>query len=150
MNFRAPFIALALVATASAQAPKIFSGLFEKDTPVKGQIGIVIPPQEIDKYVAKVEKAARQDPKWFREFSAQAKPGAPLPWNEKLGLTKEEYDAYLKLWSQREFKPMEDVLLQLRENTQARGLSAPPVVPALSPPSATSPRKISSTPRTGL
>jgi len=117
MNLRAPFIALALVATASAQAPKIFSGLFEKDIPVKGQIGIVIPPQEIDKYVAKVEKAARQDPKWFREFSAQAKPGAPLPWNEKLGLTKEEYDAYLKLWSQREFKPMEDVLLQLRENT---------------------------------
>jgi len=117
MNFRAPFIALALVATASAQVPKVFSGLLEKDTAVKGQIGIVVPPAEIDKYVAKVETAARKDPKWFREFSSTAKPGTPLPYNEKLGLTKEEYDAYLKLWSQREFKPMEDVQLMLRENT---------------------------------
>ncbi|MFT3990700.1 MAG: hypothetical protein QM680_04750 [Luteolibacter sp.] len=117
MNFRAPFIALALVATASAQVPKIFSGLFEKDVPVKGQIGVVLPPQEIDKYVAKVEAAARKDPKWFREFSAQAKPGSPLPYDERLGLTNEEYNAYLKLWSQRAFKPMEDVQLMLREPT---------------------------------
>lgn len=117
MNFRVPFIALALVATASAQIPKVFAGLFEKDTPVKGQIGVVVPPQEIDKYVSKVEIAARKDPKWFREFSAQAKPGTPLPYDEKLGLTQEEYNTYLKLWNQRAFKPIEEVVLMLREST---------------------------------
>jgi len=78
-------------------------------------VGIVLPPPEIDKYVAKVEAAARLDPKWFKEFSSQAKPGVPLPFHEKLGLTKEEYDEYRKLWANREFKPLEDVNLLLRE-----------------------------------
>ena len=57
----------------------MFGGLFEKDIPVKGQIGMVLPPPEIDKYVAKVETAARKDPKWFREFSARRNPVLPLP-----------------------------------------------------------------------
>ena len=97
--------------------PKVFAGLFEQDIPVKGQIGMVLPPPEIDKYVAKVETAARKDPKWFREFSGQAKPGVPLPYDERLGLTKEEYAEYLALWNKREFKPMEEVMLLLRQSS---------------------------------
>jgi hypothetical protein len=57
------------------------------------------------------------DPTWFKEFSAKAKPGVPLPYEPKLGLTKEEYADYLKLWGKREFKPTEkDVMLILRES----------------------------------
>jgi hypothetical protein len=102
---------------AAAEIPKVFSGLFEPDVPVKGQIGVVMPPPEIDKLVAKVETAARKDPKWFREFSAQSKPGIPLPFDERLGLTKTEYDDYLALWSKREFKPREEVVLTLRKSS---------------------------------
>lgn len=117
MKFHAPFIALTLVASLSAtEVPKIFAGLFEQDIPVKGQIGVVLPPPEIDKYIAKVETAARKDTKWFREFSSQSKPGAPLPYDERLGLTKKEYDEYLVLWNKREFKPVEDVMLLLRQS----------------------------------
>ncbi|MEI8038496.1 MAG: hypothetical protein WCJ14_08905 [Verrucomicrobiota bacterium] len=117
MKFLAPLIALALVASlTAAEAPKIFAGLFEPDLPVKGQIGMVIPPKEIDKYIAKVETSARKDPKWFREFSSQAKPGVPLPFDEHLGLTKEEYAEYLALWDKREFKPVEEVMLLLRQS----------------------------------
>jgi hypothetical protein len=117
MKFHAPFLALALVSSLSAaEVPAVFNGLFEKDIAVKGQIGVVLPPQEIDKYVAKVESAARKDPKWFREFSGSSKPGAPLPYDERLGLTKPEYDEYLVLWGKREFKPMEEVLLMLRQS----------------------------------
>ena len=116
MKFHTPLVAFSLVVSLSAaEAPKIFAGLFEPDVPVKGQIGIVLPPPEIDKYVAKVETAARKDPKWFREFSGLAKPGAPLPYDERLGLTKTEYDEYLVLWNKREFKPMEEVQLLLRQ-----------------------------------
>ncbi len=109
--------ALALIVSAhAAEVPKAFAGLFEKDTPVRGQIGMVVPPAGIDKYVSKVEAAAKQDSKWFREYMQAAKPGAPLPFHEKLGLTKEEYDEYLKLWAQREFKPVaEDIVLLLRQ-----------------------------------
>lgn len=115
MKYHAPFVAIALVAQLSAaEVPKVFAGLFEQDVPVKGQIGVVMPPKEIDPYIAKVEKAARADPKWFREFSASARPGAPLPYDEKLGLTKTEYDEYMVLWNKREFKPMEEIIMVLR------------------------------------
>jgi hypothetical protein len=117
MKLRAPFIAAFLITSlATAEVPKAFSGLFEQDIPVKGQVGMVLPPPEIDKYVAKVETAARKDPKWFREFSGQSKPGLPLPYDERLGLTKEEYAEYLTLWNKREFKPSEEVMLLLRQS----------------------------------
>jgi hypothetical protein len=119
MKLHTSFIAISLIASAIAaeEAPKIFDGLFVKDVPVKGQIGMVLPPPEIDKFVAKVKTAARKDPKWFSEFSAQAKPGLPLPFDERLGLTKEEYAEYLDLWSKREFKAMEEVMLLLRQSS---------------------------------
>lgn len=117
MKLHAPLIAVSLIVSAAAEeVPKVFAGLFEKDTPVKGQIGMVLPPKEIDKYVAKVETAARKEPKWFREFSAKAKPGVPLPYDERLGLTKEEYEEYIALWNKRDFKPMEEVMLLLRKS----------------------------------
>lgn len=118
MKFHVPLVALSLVASlAAAEVPKVFSGLFEQDIPKKGQIGMVMPPPEINKYIAKVETAARKDPKWFREFSSQAKPGAPLPFDERLGLTKPEYEDYLSLWSKREFKSREEVMLLLRQSS---------------------------------
>lgn len=118
MKLHAPLIAVSLIANlAAAEVPKVFAGLLEPGVPVRGQIGMVVPPQEIDKYVAKVEASARKDPKWFREFSATAKPGVPLPFDERLGLTKEEYADYLALWNKREFKPMEEVMLLLRQSS---------------------------------
>ena len=116
MKLPVPFVLLALAVHCAAEAPKVFTGLFKQDVPVRGQVGMVLPPSEIDKYVAKVETAARKDPKWFREFSANAKPGVPLPFDERLGLTKEEYNEYLALWNKREFKPMEEVMLLLRKS----------------------------------
>lgn len=101
--------------TLAAEVPEVFKGLFEKETPVRAAIGMVMPPPEIEKYVVKVEAAARKEPKWFREFTTSAKPGAPLPFHENLGLTKEEYGDYLALWAKREFKPTKEVMLVLRE-----------------------------------
>ena len=110
-------LATAMVAHLSAaEVPAVFAGLMEKDTPIRAQIGIVMPPQDIDKYVTKVEESALKNPEWFREASSKAKAGAPLPYDEKLGLTKEEYDQYLSLWEKREFKPKEDVVLVLRQS----------------------------------
>lgn len=101
---------------AAAQVPKVFEGLFEKETPVRGQIGMVVPPQEIEKFISKVEIAARRKPEWFKEFSEAAKPGTPLPFHEDLGLTQDEYNEYIALWAKREFKPLHEVMLVLRES----------------------------------
>jgi cell division septation protein DedD len=111
-------IALAIINQATAaDVPDTFKGLLEPNVPKRGQIGMVIPPPEIDKFVAKVEAAARKDPKWFREFSAKSKPGIPLPFDERLGLTRQEYTEYLSLWEKRDFKPAEDVTLVLRPSS---------------------------------
>lgn len=100
----------------AAEVPKVFAGLFEKDVPVRASIGIVVPPPEIEKYIAKVEASARKNKEWFAEHSKSSKPGAPLPYHENLGLTKEEYDDYLALWAKRDFKSTEEVMLVLRES----------------------------------
>ena len=118
MKFLIPVIFSTFTAHAfAAEVPKIFGGLFEQNVAIKGEIGVVLPPQDINKYISKVESAARKDPKWFREYSGSSKPGAPLPYDERLGLTKTEYEEYLVLWSKREFKPMEEVMLMLRQST---------------------------------
>lgn len=118
MRFFPTLVLAAFVSTAiAADIPAIFDGLLVPDTPVKGQIGMIQPPKEIDKYVAKVETGARKNPEWFREYAAKSKPGIPLPFHENLGITKEEYDAYLGLWAKREFKSIEDVALMLRKTS---------------------------------
>ncbi len=104
-----------LISILTAQVPKVFEGLFEKEVPVRASIGVVVPPPEIEKFLSKVEAAARKNPKWFKEFTEAAKPGTPLPYHENLGLTKVEYDEYLALWAKREFKPTNEVMLVLRE-----------------------------------
>lgn len=110
------FFVLALLSSIlSAQVPEVFDGLFEKEVPVRASIGVVMPPPEIEKFLSKVQTAARKKPKWFMEFSKNAKPGTPLPYHENLGLTKAEYDEYLELWAKREFKGMSEVMLVLRE-----------------------------------
>ncbi len=118
MNLHAPFVALSLVTSlTAAEVPKIFAGYFEQNVPVKGQIGMVLPPPEIDKFVEKVQTAARKDPKWFREYSSQTKPGTPQAYDARLGLTQAEYDEYIALWNKRQFRPMEDVMLMLRQSS---------------------------------
>ncbi len=107
----------ALVLTArAAPEPNAFGGLFAQGVMVRGQVGVMQPPPEIEKYVAKVTESARKNPEWFRGFSKQHKPGVPLPYDERLGLTREEYAEYLAVWKRREFKALEEVTLTLRKS----------------------------------
>ena len=103
-------------AVAATKAPKMFTPYFIKDKPVMGEVGAVVPPKEINKYIAKVQAAAKLDPAWHKEYAIKSKPGLPLPWHEKLGLTKDEYDEYLKLWDQRQFKVSQKVFIRLEES----------------------------------
>jgi len=93
----------------------VLSGYLTKDKPVMGEVGAIIPPKEITKYIAKVQAAAKQDPAWHAEYAKKSKAGLPLPWHEKLGLTKDDYAEYLKLWGQRKFKATQKVVLRLEE-----------------------------------
>lgn len=112
--------ALALLFAPSllaADVPDVLSVL-KKDALVKGATTIVVPPDELAKFVNKVEEAARSDPEWFREQTKKAPQGVPLPFDPKLGLTQQEYDEYLKLWDAREFKAVEAVVITLSEDSE--------------------------------
>ena len=91
---------------AAEGVPKVFGQYLLLDTVTKGEVVVVMPPREISKYVAKVEEAAVAKPEWFKEYSAKAKPGVPLPFHENLGLTKEEYAKYIELWNQRKARDL--------------------------------------------
>lgn len=108
----------------AADEPKPYAGLLTKDTPVRAEIGMVEPPQGIDQYIVKVGQAARKDPAWFQEYTKANNGGGLLPYHEKIGLTKEEYDDYVKLWDKREFKALQPVVLLLREASSGWTISA--------------------------
>lgn len=107
--------ASSMVATVSAQVPKIFQGLLEQNVQVRAQIGRIMLPKEMEKFEVKIRAAAQKDPKAFREFAGKHKPGIPLPFDEILGLTKEEHAEYVALWKKREFTPVANTNLTLRK-----------------------------------
>ena len=118
-----PLAALVCSSAFAADAPKILADYLAPDTPIKGEIVVIVPPPELDKYIAKVEETARssaENAEWFRQHAKTGKPGVPLPYDERLGLTKEEYDEYLKFWGKREFKPVEAVAIQLNSDKEGR------------------------------
>ncbi len=112
--------AILSVGAFAAEAPKVIGDYLTPNVLIKGEIVVVVPPPELDKYVAKVEESARKDPEWFREHAKNAKPGVPLPYDERLGLTKEEYEEYLKYWGKREFKGIEAVPIRLTGGSDGR------------------------------
>jgi hypothetical protein len=116
----ASVFALVAPAVLAADAPKVLADYLIPNTMIKGEVVVVVPPKELDKYIAKVEEAARANPEWFKEHAKNGKPGVPLPFDERLGLTKEEYDDYLKFWGKREFKGIEAVPIRLSESSDGR------------------------------
>ncbi|MGJ8676189.1 MAG: hypothetical protein ACSHX0_01595 [Akkermansiaceae bacterium] len=98
-----------------ADTPENLAPFFKAGESVAGEVGAVMPPEGIDEYITIVQAAAKADPEWYKEYMEQTKPGVPLPWHDKLGLSQEQYDGYMKLWNQREFKPLHQVVLRLEE-----------------------------------
>lgn len=105
---------MSLAGASGQKVPVVFSNYLKPDEMVRGQVVIVVPPGEIKEYVEKVELAAQRDPEWFKEYSRKAKPGVPLPFHEKLGLSKKEYSAYNELWDQRKVTPVKEGNVAIR------------------------------------
>ena len=98
---------------AQAKVPAPFSSYMKADKNYKGEIVAVIPPKEIQNYINLVKEGAKKNPEWFKEYSAKAKPGVPLPFHENLGLSTKQYAEYRALWDKREFKAIQKVGLRL-------------------------------------
>lgn len=113
-------LALLTFSPGQEKTPAVFSDYLQSGVPVKGEVVLVVPPEEIQQYIDKVEKARKADPEWFSEYSKNAKAGIPLPFHEKLGLSEKEYAEYIKLWDQRAMEPVPkgQLIVQLEEKNE--------------------------------
>jgi hypothetical protein len=57
----------------------------------------VAPAPRMTELAQKFQAAVQRDPEWFQRHARTARPGEPLPYDPKLGLTREEYDEFLRL-----------------------------------------------------
>jgi len=107
--------------TASAgNPPEQLGAYLEKDKVVRGEVVQLDVPVEFRKFEIVLLKAREKDPKWFEEHMKKSGKSSTIPaYDAKLGITKEEYDKYLKVWDQRKYKKVEggDVTLRLMEDS---------------------------------
>jgi len=113
-------IALSIIVTLGMQSlvasPASLTTYFKPNGEyVQAEFGTVRPPAAINPYLAKLRHAANTDPEWFQNYSKSIKADQPMPYHEKLGITKEEYEEYLALWKQRTFKELKRVDLRLEK-----------------------------------
>jgi len=111
-------VCLAKVAFASDIPRKL--SILPVGEDLRGEVIVVAPPQEIQVYIRKVEEAAQKDPDFFSQHVKTVPTGTPLPYHEKLGLSQEEYQVYMELWKQREYKVLEDVSIHLDETKEGQ------------------------------
>lgn len=91
-------LALAPAASARAQAFPLDSvrALLPAGT-LRVDAMDVAPAPRMAELAQKFQAAAQRDPQWFQQHVRSARPGEPLPYDAKLGLTREEYDEFLRL-----------------------------------------------------
>lgn len=114
--------------------PKVLGDYMQKDKEIRAEVVQMTIPKEFLQFDKIVAKLRMTEPEWFAEHMKKAAPGDPIPpYDAKFGITKEEYDKYIKLWQSREFKKVAngDLRLMLKESSDgnwvinANGLGMP-------------------------
>lgn len=111
---------LSVLNASAANPPKQLGAYLEKDKTVRGEVVQLDVPAEFRKFEIILIKAKEKDPKWFKEHVAKSGENSTIPiYHEKLGITKAEYDKYIKIWNQRKYKKVKngDIQLTLREDS---------------------------------
>jgi hypothetical protein len=63
----------------------------------------------------KLQAGARQNEAWYQQHLRTRMPGQPLPYDARLGLTREEYDEFLRLAGTLELRKVAEMPLVVRE-----------------------------------
>jgi hypothetical protein len=86
-------------ATASAQILKSSAQPLDPYLPksgvINGQVMELGATAEHARVAGKMQRAIQEDAAWLKSYVAKAKPGEPLPYHARLGVTKAEYDTLL-------------------------------------------------------
>jgi hypothetical protein len=57
-----------------------------------------VAPARLTALTTKLQLAAQKQPEWWMAQIRKARPGEPVPYDPRLGLTKAEYEEFLRLW----------------------------------------------------
>ena len=86
-------------AGATTTGPHEFHG--PREVIVVGRLTVdvmeLVIPQRVTDLTQRLLKAVRENPDWWSEHVKQAKPGEPLPYDSRLGLSESEYNEFLAL-----------------------------------------------------
>lgn len=59
-----------------------------------------VAPPRMAELTARLQQAAKDNPEWFREQVKLAKPGEPLPYDSRMGLSQAEYSDFIAMSGQ--------------------------------------------------
>jgi len=82
-------------------APLDIESLLPADGTVMDVMELKAPPR-LEELAAKLQQTVAKDPEWWLAHVRKAKPGEPIPYDARLGLSKEEFDEFLSLAKFRE------------------------------------------------
>ncbi|MEA2908490.1 MAG: hypothetical protein QOJ15_571 [Bradyrhizobium sp.] len=88
----AVLLCIGVCAPASAQ---VLDPYLPKSGIIVGQVMELGASAEHARIAEKMQRAIQQDTAWFKAYVIKAKPGEPLAYHAKLGITKAEYDILL-------------------------------------------------------
>jgi hypothetical protein len=90
-------------------------------------------PRGMDELTKKLAQAIAKNPDWWAEHVKKAKPGQPVAYDVRLGLTQEEYTEYLSLSKKAVFKKVKTAKLNVKRNGERVVLSFDDRLPNLKP-----------------
>lgn len=100
----------------AAEAPKAIDGYLPTDRFVKGANVKVMPSENLPTAIKPLQEAlSKADKELIQDIQKIAKPDEPIPFDERLKVSKEDYDKYIKAWNERKFVPVEEVGARLKE-----------------------------------
>lgn len=72
------------------------------------------PNPRLDDLTARFRQAVEKDPEWWQTHVGKAKPGEPLNWDPRLGLSKDEYSEFLRLFDRVELAKVKSLTAKVR------------------------------------
>jgi hypothetical protein len=90
------FVLTAASAARAEDSPGSAAALLPRDGTLVDLMQAMF-PKRLEELARKLQTAMAKDPAWLQSHIKTAKPGEPLPYHEKLGLTKTEYAEFLAL-----------------------------------------------------
>jgi hypothetical protein len=107
-----------LVLCALVAAPVIAADFFPSAGDHAAEMYVLGMPKEAEAVAAKMQKALAADPQWIQTYLKEKnpKPGEILPYNEKFGITKEEYDLFIRATKSMTLNKVADVVVNVAKS----------------------------------